>query len=77
MLRPLMGCHMRFWILLLGVLAASPALANDGFGGISATGLTFGQTEAVAMESEDLFISLDRITVDYVFRNTSTSDVTG
>jgi hypothetical protein len=68
---------MRFWILLLGVLAASPALANDGFGGISATGLTFGQTEAVAMESEDLFISLDRITVDYVFRNTSTSDVTG
>lgn len=68
---------MRFWILLTGLLAASPALANDGFGGISATGLTFGQTEAVAMESEDLFISLDRIKVDYVFRNTSTSDVTG
>lgn len=68
---------MRFWILLLGVFAASPAFANDGFGGISATGLTFGQTESVAMESEDLFISLDRITVDYVFRNTSTADVTG
>ncbi len=68
---------MRSWIFALGLLAASPALANDGFGGISATGLTFGQTEDVAMESEDLFISLDRIKVEYVFRNTSASDVTG
>jgi len=56
---------------------ATPALANDGFGGISATGLTFGQTEAVAMEREDLFIGIDRITVDYVFRNLTEADVTG
>lgn len=54
-----------------------PLWANDGFGGISATGLTFAQTEAVAMESEDLFIGIDRITVDYVFRNTTAQDVTG
>lgn len=68
---------MRSWCLAFALLAGSPALANDGFGGISATGLTFGQTDAVAMESEDLFISLDRISVDYVFRNTSAADVTG
>jgi Domain of unknown function (DUF4424) len=59
------------------LLIAPPALANDGFGGLSATGLTFGQTDAVAMVEEDLYISLEKITVDYLFRNTSGSDVTG
>lgn len=69
---------MRFLITALSLLtAAVPAFANDGFGGLTATGLTFGQTDKVAMESEDLFIGLDRITVDYVFRNIATSDVTG
>ncbi len=56
---------------------ALPAAANDGFGGLSATGLTFGQTDAVAMLEEDLFIGLDRISVDYLFRNTTAADVTG
>lgn len=59
------------------LMIAPPALANDGFGGLSATGLTFGQTDAVAMVEEDLFISLEKIRVDYLFRNTSGSDVTG
>lgn len=54
-----------------------PAAANDGWGGLSATGLTFGQTESVAMLEEDLFISMDRIAVDYVFRNITAKDVTG
>lgn len=63
--------------LFLVLLGALPAAANDGFGGLSATGLTFGQTEAVAMEEEDLFISIERIAVDYVFRNLTGSDVTG
>lgn len=58
-------------------LLAGPALANDGFGGLSATGLTFSRTDAVAMESEDLFISMDRIRVAYVFRNLTDADVTG
>jgi hypothetical protein len=47
-------------LLALAALAL-PAGANDGFGGLSATGLTFGQTEAVAMVSEDLSIGIDRI----------------
>ena len=58
-------------------LAATPVAANDGFGGLSATGLTFGQTDAVVMEEEDLFIGIDRIAVDYVFRNITAADVTG
>lgn len=64
-------------LALIAALPALPAAANDGFGGLSATGLTFGQTEAVQMLSEELYISPDRIAVDYVFRNTTAADVTG
>jgi hypothetical protein len=63
--------------LCLALLCSAPALANDGFGGLSASGLTFDQTEAVAMEEERLFIGIDRVAVDYVFRNTTDQDVTG
>lgn len=68
---------MRLSFCLAATLLALPALANDGFGGLSATGLTFGQTDAVAMEEEDLFIGIDRIAVNYVFRNTTGAAVTG
>lgn len=54
-----------------------PGRANDGWGGLSATGLTFAQTDRVAMLDEDLRISPDRISVDYVFRNLTDQDVTG
>lgn len=56
---------------------AAPVSANDGFGGLSATGLTFDQTEAVEMVEENLFISIDKVTVDYVFHNKTDTDVTG
>lgn len=71
---------MRLTLCLLAALAGpalAPAHANDGFGGLSATGLTFGQTDAVALEEERLFIAIDRISVDYLFRNTTDADVTG
>lgn len=58
-------------------LLSLPVAANDGFGGLAATGLTFSQTDAVAMEEEDLFIGIDRIAVAYVFRNLTDTDVTG
>lgn len=64
-------------LALLAALASGPALANDGFGGLSGTGLEFGQTDAVAMLREDLFIGLDQVRVDYVFKNTTSQDVTG
>ncbi len=63
---------------VMALMAASgPLWANDGYGGLSATGLTFGRTDAVAMEEEDLFISLDRVEVSYLFRNKTDTDVTG
>ena len=62
---------------VMALMLAPMAQANDGFGGLSATGLTFGQTEAIAMEEEDLFISRDAVRVAYVFRNLTDADVTG
>lgn len=60
-----------------GALLASSALANDGFAGITATGLEFGKTDKIAMQSEDLYIGMHDIRVAYVFKNTSAQDVTG
>jgi hypothetical protein len=60
----------------LAALAAAVA-ANDGFVGVTSTGLQFEKTSAIAMEREDLFIGLNEIRVDYVFRNTTQADVTG
>ena len=51
-----------------------PAKANDSAGGLDATGLFFIQTDQVVMQSEDLFIGLDRIAVEYVFANISDRD---
>lgn len=67
-------------VILLGIalsVAVAHTRANDGFGGIGANGLEFAQNEKVAMKSEDLFISPDKIKVSYVFANTSDEDVTG
>lgn len=68
---------MRPFLLSLALATPAPALANDGFGGLSATGLTFGQTDAVAMEEERLYVGIDKVAVDYTFRNTTDQDVTG
>jgi Domain of unknown function (DUF4424) len=64
-------------LVLICALAAGAAEANDGFGGLTATGLEFRHTEAVAMVSEDLRISPERIEVDYVLRNLTDTAVTG
>lgn len=62
---------------LAGSFYASVLHANDGWGGLSTAGLFFTQTDAVAMEKEELYISPSKISVDYVFRNVSDKDVTG
>ena len=56
-------------------LPASAALANDTMAELKTTGLYFVRSDAVAMEEEDLFISMDEIRVDYVFYNSSDEDV--
>jgi hypothetical protein len=68
---------LRFLVTGLVLAAAPLARANDGFGGLTATGLTFGQTNAIAMEEENLYISPDAVRVEYLFRNLTDHDVTG
>lgn len=56
-----------------GVMLAATcaARANDSVAELSIGGLQFVRTNDVAMESEDLRISLDHITVRYQFANTT------
>jgi len=55
---------------------AMPALANDGFGGLTTGGLEFLSSPA-RMVSEDLYLSLDKIKVSYVFRHDGDEDLEG
>lgn len=57
------------------LMFAAPVAANDSMAELSAGGLIYVRTDAVAMESEDLFISPREVTVDYVFRNRGDADV--
>lgn len=63
--------------LVPALILAAPVFANDGFGGLPATGRTFREADAVAMEQERLFIGIDTVAVDQTFRNSADSDVTG
>ena len=57
------------------LLAAWPALANDSTAELGTGGLILSRTDAVRMVKEDLFISEEKVTVDYVFRNVTDADV--
>jgi len=56
--------------------ATCAARANDSAAELSIGGLQFVRTGDVAMESEDLRISLDRVTVRYQFANKTAKPVT-
>src|ERR1700730_9728669 len=58
------------------LMVTCAARANDSAAELSIGGLQFVRTNDVAMESEDLRISLDRVTVRYQFANTSGKPVT-
>jgi len=64
--------HLRVAALLLVPVLAR---ANDGIAGVSAGGIVFRKTDAVAMKKEVLTVSHDRISVDYEFLNESAADV--
>jgi hypothetical protein len=69
--------HHRFAAVAVAMLAGlGPVRANDSAAELSIGGLQFVQNKAVAMESEDLRISLDRVSVRYQFANTSDKPVT-
>ena len=58
------------------VAAATAALANDSTATVGAGGLVLEKTDSIAMESEDLYVSVDEIRVRYLFRNLSGAPVT-
>lgn len=62
-------------LLCLACLFSPPALANDSIAELGTGGLVLSRSDVIAMEREDLFISTDRVEVDYVFRNGSDEDV--
>jgi hypothetical protein len=51
------------------------AVANDSTADIAAGGLVLRQSHEIDMVSEDLFVSVHRVRVRYVFRNRSTQPV--
>ena len=68
----------RFVLIVLLCLGAPQALhANDGYGGLTATGLQLQSTSQIRMVSEDLFLSPERIRVKAVFHNEHAEEVRG
>ncbi|KQW87778.1 hypothetical protein ASC94_25040 [Massilia sp. Root418] len=64
-----------FNFALAALLLPGLALANDGIGGVSAGGIVFRKTGAIAMKKEVLTVSHALISVDYEFVNESPADV--
>jgi hypothetical protein len=59
----------------LGLLAATPASANDSTAAIGIGGLTLVRSETIRLDQQELFIGRDEVRVNYVFTNTSGSDI--
>ena len=66
---------LRYFLTAALALSAAPALANDSTAELGTGGLILSRNDAVAMQSEDLFISPEKVTVDYVFHNNTDKDV--
>jgi hypothetical protein len=60
--------------LLLAVWAA-PGRANDTMAEIALGGLVLKNSDAIALDQEDLFLSVDEVRVDYLFTNTGSEDI--
>ncbi|CAH2408583.1 DUF4424 domain-containing protein [Mesorhizobium escarrei] len=65
----------RYVLTAVLALSATPVFANDSIADLGTGGLILSRSDAVAMESEDLYISPEKVTVDYVFRNNTDKDV--
>jgi hypothetical protein len=63
-------------LLFFSHALAGSALANDGVAHIGLGGLELAKSDHIRIVKEDLFISLDEITVHYVFENLSEEDIT-
>jgi hypothetical protein len=63
-------------VLMMSFGGATTACANDSSAQLRAGGIVLQRTNAVAMVSEDLFISQQKIKVRYVYRNVTRQPVT-
>jgi len=76
---PLMFSEVPLQFKLLGVaimVLPQVALANDSVAELGAGGLQMVHADQIAMTTEDLFISLQKVDVNYVFTNTGDQDLT-
>ena len=62
--------------LLMLLLLAGAAHANDSTGTVSTSGIKYLKNPHIDMQSEDLYISENQIRVHYRFKNTSSQDIT-
>ena len=58
------------------LLAMTAAQANDSTGYIGTGGVEYLKNKNISMHSEDLYISKDKIRVNYEFKNLSNKDIT-
>lgn len=63
-------------IFALTFLTPFIVLANDSVGYISAGGIIFKKSKEISMEKETLLISKKLISIDYIFKNNSSTDIT-
>jgi len=64
----------RVWGIVAAVALAGPAMANDTAAQLAAGGLEFVRNDNIRMVSEDLYLSMEAVQVDYVFENLSAAD---
>jgi hypothetical protein len=62
-------------LMLLLALSLSPAIADDGAASIAAGGLVMKRETRIIMAKEVLAISVNKVTVDYDFRNDTDADI--
>lgn len=69
---------MRSAVMAAGLLALlpAPAKANDTQAALGLGGLIFERSDEIAMESEDLYLSHDKVRVRYTYRNLTSKPVT-
>ena len=68
----------RFLLSVALLVAAAPfstAIANDSSSAVGVGGLELVQNDAISMDSEELYLSADRVRVKYRFTNHSARDV--
>jgi hypothetical protein len=75
-MRAIAVCLLSSAAVLLSGVGLSPSLANDTSAELSVGGLAFTHSDDVSLESEDLAITPDIVTVRYRFMNQSPKPVT-